>query len=102
MLYIAYAGLCGNNPGDRDYGYDVAAALSDPEGVWIVRPQLFFSCTVRPLTAGVDRYNNSPDDIPLDLVFSVPLRTFACNSLALWSLTESESFTSPTRFLLSI
>ena len=25
--------------------------------------------TVRPLTARVDRYNNSPDDIPLDLVF---------------------------------
>jgi hypothetical protein len=55
--------------GDRDDGYDVAAALSDPDSMWIVRPQLFFSCTVRPLTARVDRYNNSPDDIPLDLVF---------------------------------
>ena len=55
--------------GDRDDGYDVAAALSDPDSMWIVRPQLFFSCTVRPLTARVDSYNNSPDDIPLDLVF---------------------------------
>ena len=55
--------------GDRDDGYDVAAALSDPDSMWIVCPQLFFSCTVRPLTARVDSYNNSPDDIPLDLVF---------------------------------
>jgi hypothetical protein len=55
--------------GDRDDGYDVAAALSDPDSMWIVRPQLFFSCTVRPLTARVDCYNNSPDDIPLDLFF---------------------------------
>ena len=33
--------------------------------------------------------------------FSVPLRTFACVSLAPWSLTESESFTSPPLSLLS-
>ena len=46
--------------GDRDGHYDVAAAISDPDSLWIVRPQLFFSCTLRPLTA-----NNSPDDIPL-------------------------------------
>jgi hypothetical protein len=58
-----------NYIGVRDDGYDVAAALSDPDSMWIVRPQLFFSCTVRPLTARVDSYNNSPDDIPLDLVF---------------------------------
>ena len=55
--------------GDRDGHYDVAAAISDPDSMWIVRPQLFFSCTLRPLTARVDRYNNSPDDIPLDMVF---------------------------------
>ncbi len=54
---------------DRDDGNDIAAALSDPDSMWIVRPQMFFSCTVRPLTSRVDRYNNPPDDIPLDLVF---------------------------------
>ena len=55
--------------GNCDGHYDVAAAISDPDSLWIVRPQLFFSCTLRPLTARVDRYNNSPDDIPLDMVF---------------------------------
>ena len=55
--------------GPRDEDYDVAAAIADPDSMWIVRPQLFFSCTLRPLTAKVDRYNNSPDDIPLDLIF---------------------------------
>ena len=55
--------------GDSDADYDVAAAISDSDSMWFVRPQLFFSCTLRPLTARVDRYNNSPDDIPLDLVF---------------------------------
>ncbi len=28
--------------GDSDDGNDVAAALSDPDSTWIVRPQLFF------------------------------------------------------------
>ena len=39
--------------------------------MWIVQPQLYFSCTLRPLNAAVpvDRYNNSSEDIPLDLVF---------------------------------
>ena len=55
--------------GPRDAQYDVAASISDPDSMWIVRPQLYFSCTLRPLNAAVDRYNNSSDDIPLDLVF---------------------------------
>jgi hypothetical protein len=39
--------------------------------MWIVWPQLYFLCTLRPLNAAVpvDRYNNSSEDIPLDLVF---------------------------------
>ena len=37
------------------------------DSMWIFCHQLFFSCTLKPLTARVDRYNNSPDDIPLDL-----------------------------------
>ena len=53
----------------RDADYDVAAAISYPYSMSIVSPQLFFSCTLRPLTAKVDRYNHSPDDIPLDMVF---------------------------------
>jgi hypothetical protein len=55
--------------GARDDDYDFEAALSDPDSMWIVRPQLFFSCILRPLTARVDRYNNSPDDISLNLFF---------------------------------
>ena len=55
--------------GDRDGHYEVASAISYPDSMWIVRPQLFFSCNLLPLTARVDRYNNSPDGIPLDMVF---------------------------------
>ena len=55
--------------GDSDGHYNVAAAISYPDIMWIVRRQLFFSCTLRPLTTRVDSNNNSPDDIPLDLVF---------------------------------
>ncbi len=58
-----------HNIGPRDEEYDVTASISDPDSIWIVRPQLYFSCTLRPLNAAVDRYNNSSEDIPLDLVF---------------------------------
>ena len=54
---------------DRGADYDVASSISDPDSMWIVRQQLFFSCTLRPLNAAKDRYNSSPEDIPLDLVF---------------------------------
>jgi hypothetical protein len=33
--------------GDRGAGYDVVASIADPDSMWIVRPQLFFTCTVR-------------------------------------------------------
>ncbi len=39
--------------GERGDGYDVAAALFDPDCMWIVRPQLFFHCTLRPIGATV-------------------------------------------------
>ena len=55
--------------GDRDDGYVVEDALSDPDSMWIIRPQLFFHCTVRPLGAPTDAYGPCHDDIPLDLVF---------------------------------
>ena len=55
--------------GPRDAQYDVAASISDPDSMWIVWPQLYFSCTLRPLNAAVDQYNNSSEDIPLYLVF---------------------------------
>ncbi len=56
-----YIGDCGD-------GYVVEDALSGPDSLWIVRPQLFFQCTVRPLQARADGYGRCPDDIPLDLV----------------------------------
>ena len=87
--------------GPRDSQYDVAASISDPDSMWIVRPQLYFSCTLRPLNAAVDRYNNSSEDIPLDLVFFSAFEDcFA--SLVPWKVRESESFTSPPPFRLSM
>jgi hypothetical protein len=57
--------------GERGDGYDVAAALFDPDCMWIVRPQLFFHCTLRPIGARTvaGRWNRSDEDIQLDLVF---------------------------------
>ena len=57
--------------GERGNGYDVAAALFDPDCMWIVRPQLFFHCTLRPIGARTvaGRWNRSDEDIQLDLVF---------------------------------
>jgi hypothetical protein len=55
--------------GDRDDGYVVEDALLDLDSMWIVRPQLFFLCTVRPLGAPTGAYGRCHDDIPLDLVF---------------------------------
>ena len=89
--------------GDRDGHYDVAAAISDPDSMWIVRPQLFFSCTLRPLSAqpGWIATIIRRMTYPPTWCFSAPLRTFACASLAPWSQTESESFMSPPLYLLS-
>ncbi len=55
--------------GARDNSYVVDDALSDPDNMWIVRPQLFFHCTVRPLQTRLDGYGRCPHDIPLALVF---------------------------------
>jgi hypothetical protein len=55
--------------GDRGADFDVASAISDPDSVWIVRPQLFFQCTVHPLNAAKRPYNRYSDEITLDLVF---------------------------------
>jgi hypothetical protein len=40
--------------------------------MWLVRPQLFLHCTLRPIGAVVGRYNRSDEDIPLDLIFFCP------------------------------
>ena len=58
--------------GNRGADFDVASAISDPDSVWIVRPQLYFQCTVRPLNAVKGRYNRYSDEITLDLVFFSP------------------------------
>ncbi len=55
--------------GDRGSDFDVASAISDPDSVWFVRPQLFFRCTLRPLNASKGRYNQYADEFDLDLVF---------------------------------
>ena len=55
--------------GDRGTDYDVVASIADPGSMWIVRPQLFFTCTVRPPHAKQGPYNKNPEDIPLTLVF---------------------------------
>ena len=55
--------------GERGADYDVASAISDPASMWIIRPQLFFRCTLRALSSRPGRYNVHADDIPLNLVF---------------------------------
>ncbi len=37
--------------------------------MWIVHPQLFIRCTLRPLNANKQRYNRYSDEYDLDLVF---------------------------------
>ena len=37
--------------GDRGADYDVASSISDQDSMWIVCPQHFFKCTLRPLNA---------------------------------------------------
>jgi hypothetical protein len=37
--------------------------------MWVIRPQLFFQYTLRPLMSTKVRYSRSAEDIPLDLVF---------------------------------
>ena len=58
--------------GERGADFDVTSAISDPDSVWIVRPQLFFHCTVRPLDAVKGRYNRYSGETTLDLVFFSP------------------------------
>jgi hypothetical protein len=55
--------------GERGDGYDVASAISDADSMWVVRPQLFFKCTLRPINATKGRYNRYSEDIDVDLVF---------------------------------
>ena len=58
--------------GNRGADFDVTSAISDPDSVWIVRPQLYFQCTVRPLNAVKGRYNRYSDETTLDLVLFSP------------------------------
>jgi hypothetical protein len=56
--------------GDRGADYDVASSISDPYRMWIVCPQHFFKCTLRPLnTTKHDSYYCCPEDIHLNMVF---------------------------------
>ena len=55
--------------GERGAEYDVASAISDPASMWIIRPQLFFTCTLRPLNSRPGPYNRYTEDISLSLVF---------------------------------
>ncbi len=39
------------------------------DSLWVVRPQLFFKCTLCPVNATKGRYNSYSEDIEVDLVF---------------------------------
>ena len=66
----AVDGTFRNNIGDRGADYDVASSISDPDSMWIVCPQHFFKCTLRPLNATKhDRYYRCPEDIHRNMVF---------------------------------
>jgi hypothetical protein len=49
--------------GDRGDDYDVASAISDPDSMWVVRPQLLFQCTLRPNNATEGHYSRYSDEI---------------------------------------
>ncbi len=49
--------------------YNVASSISDPDNMWIVRPQLFFKCTLRPFNTDKRDCYCCPKDIPLCLNF---------------------------------
>jgi hypothetical protein len=51
--------------------HELASFISDSDGMWLVRPQLFFrlGCTLRPINATKARYNRYSEDIDVDLVF---------------------------------
>jgi len=77
--------------GERGAHYDAAASISDPDSMWIVRPQLFFTCTVRPPTQPEVATTSMPKTFLSNWSSSVPLRIFSCKQLELWSQMELES-----------
>ena len=80
-----------NYIGPCDAEYDVAASISYPDSMWIVQPQLYFSCTLRSLNAAVNCYYNF-------------FRAFEDLLLCITGTMESKagrSFTSPLLFLLA-
>ena len=73
-MYVSQDCVATNTPyphyiGDCGADFDVASAISYPDSMWIVCPQLFFQCTVHPLNAAKRPYNRYSDEITLDLVF---------------------------------
>ena len=67
---------------------------------WVVRPQLFFSCHLRPRGALLPRranYTYGPDDIQFQLVFYSTFEPMVLPGAgaALWKLWACKSCTSP-------
>jgi hypothetical protein len=88
--------------GDRGARYDVVASIADPDSMWIVRPQLFFTCTVRPPHTTRGHHNKYAEDIALNLVVFSAFEDLLLRTLAQWSQTELGSCMNPSLSPLSM
>ena len=71
MVYIVHRTAWPLSPHSRTTlvtGVLITTSLH-PDSWWIVRPQLFFTCTVRFPHAKRGPHNKNPEDVPLNLVF---------------------------------
>jgi hypothetical protein len=75
--------------------YDVASNISDPVSMWIVRPQPFFTCNMRPLNTTRGCYNRYSEVKSLDLVFFSAFEDLRLQTLAQWSQMELGSCMNP-------
>ena len=87
--------------GERGDGHDVASAISYPDSMWVVRPQLFFPCTLRPTVQPRVATTVILKTLLSTWFSSAPLRIFSFTPLGPWRRTELESCMSPLLSRLS-
>ena len=89
--------------GERGDGCDVASAISDPDSLWVVRPQLFFQCQVLCVPSMQPRVATTVIRTTLISTWcsSAPLRIFDFRPLGPWRQTELGSCMNPLLSRLS-
>ena len=69
--------------------------------MWVVRPQLFFHCMLRPISARVGGRNRCDEDIPLDLFFFSPFEELRLKTAGIMESKGIHRYTIPHLFPLS-